>query len=158
MKELWRIFRYEKRGKTPDDSSDSYTDNSVPVLIYNPPIEKTLCQNCHIQHSLCDYWQSLCTEIGPIMLLQTNRPAPYLAELRHVHYHLLLSTESTKKLMRRREGSCQIFHFIFPIFSLPLQYSSFELLCQPKCWTDTYNANYTLQATIHLHKWSIVTL
>ena len=81
--------------------------------------------------TLRDYWQSPSAEIGPIMMHQTDGYRHIwrgCVEQRRVHYHLLLSTESTKKLMRRREGELPNLPFHFPISSLRL-------------YLNTYNTN-----------------
>lgn len=72
--------------------------------LYNTPIERNMCQNCHIQQSVItgNAWEL------KLVQLWCSKPTDLLhiwsrsEEHRHVHYHLLLTTESTKKLMRRR--------------------------------------------------------
>lgn len=130
-------------------------------LIYNTPIEETLCQNSHIQHSVITgkAWalklvQLRCSKPTDLLHIWQGRE-----ELRHVHYHLLLSPESTKKVMRRREVSCQIFHFISQSSSYLSNVHLLLWTCWPNYSTDTYNANNALTANgkFHLHKWSVVT-
>lgn len=117
-----------------------------------------MCQNCHGPNSVItgkawalkfvQLWRSTATDLFHIW--QASE------ELRHVHNHLLLSTESTKTLMRRREGELWHLPFNFPIFPLRLHLNS---PAERTHFTPTlHSQEVQILKNIHLHKLSWVTL
>lgn len=132
-----------------------WEENSLPTFPYTTLLLRELCARTVIYNTM---WLLAKLRVLKWLQLWGSKPTVLLhiwhgrEELRHVHYHLLLPTESTKKLMRRREVSCQIFHFVSQYsyslsISFMLLFSNFSTHTVPNMCSQQSkqeNLNYTL--------------